>query len=200
MTALLLAIALDVVGLLIIVLKALAVDEVRGRVQRRIRQKLEATIESLPEEIQDEWADEWRAELAYLISMPIAAVAFVRGVRAAADQLVGEPVLAPSGTEPRGQIGIGATGPTASARQLVRRVAAAVARFAGWVEIRVTKAAPANLAGMARAVAAGTTVMAGMAAGDTLIAGIGWETVAQGVAAAATVVVVMALLLRLLRT
>jgi len=73
MTALLLAIALAVVGLLIIVLKALAVDEVRGRVQRRIRQKLEATIESLPEEIQDEWADEWRAELAYLISMPIAA-------------------------------------------------------------------------------------------------------------------------------
>jgi hypothetical protein len=83
-------------GLLLMILRALAVDQVRGQVQRRLTAKLEAIIASLPDELQAEWADEWRAELAAVISMPLTAARMVRGLRHSASALVGRPKLAPA--------------------------------------------------------------------------------------------------------
>jgi hypothetical protein len=100
MTGVTLEIGVFVLALLLIVLRALAVDEVRGRLRRRQTARLEATIESLPDEVKAEWADEWRAELASVIDMPLAAMMFVRGVRRSAYELVADPALVPSGAEP----------------------------------------------------------------------------------------------------
>ena len=69
----------SIVGLVAAVGRALALDEMRGRLQQRIRARVEATIASLPAELQAEWADEWRAERA-IISMPIAAMQFARNL------------------------------------------------------------------------------------------------------------------------
>ncbi|HTA12714.1 MAG TPA: hypothetical protein VK765_04765 [Solirubrobacteraceae bacterium] len=96
MIALVAVAAMAVVGLTLVVAKALAVDEARGRVQRRLSCHLENTIASLPEPLKDEWADEWRSELASIITMPLTAARFVRNVRRSAAQLVPEPALAPS--------------------------------------------------------------------------------------------------------
>ncbi len=74
----------------LVIVKALAVDEVRGRIQRRVAERLEATIATLPPELQREWADEWRAELRTVISMPIAAARLARGLRLSASELAGE--------------------------------------------------------------------------------------------------------------
>jgi hypothetical protein len=105
MTSVLLPLGGVCLALLLFVLRALAVDEVRGRIRRRLVARLETTIESLPDELQTEWADEWRAELAAVIEIPIAALMFVSGVRGAARELVGELALAPSGAEARTPIG-----------------------------------------------------------------------------------------------
>jgi len=43
------------VTLAVIVVKALAVDEVKGRLQRHLRARLEATIAAMPEELQAQW-------------------------------------------------------------------------------------------------------------------------------------------------
>jgi hypothetical protein len=64
--------------------RALAVDEIRGYIQRRITASVNATIESLPSDIQGEWADEWRAELSSIISSPVAAARFALGLRRSA--------------------------------------------------------------------------------------------------------------------
>lgn len=85
------------------ILRALAVDEIRGRVQRRIVASVEATIASLPEELRAEWADEWRSELASVISMPIEAIALARGLRKSASQLITDPIFAPAVAEIRPQ-------------------------------------------------------------------------------------------------
>jgi hypothetical protein len=77
--------ALGVVGA---VVRALLIDEARGRLQRRISADVERTIASLPQGLQAEWADEWRAELAATISMPLAASAFAWGLRKSATELV----------------------------------------------------------------------------------------------------------------
>ncbi len=76
--------------------KALALDEVRGRIQRRAEASVEATISSLPPELQEEWAEEWRGELAAMRSMPLSAVAFARGLRRTALQLAGAAELSPA--------------------------------------------------------------------------------------------------------
>ncbi len=86
--SILLAVSAAFLGLVVLVVKALIVDEARGRVQRRVAASLEATIASLPIEIQEEWAEEWRGELAAAISMPWTAFAYVRNVRESAEQLV----------------------------------------------------------------------------------------------------------------
>jgi hypothetical protein len=78
------------------ILKGLALDEVRGRIQRRISASVEATLASLPPELAAEWTDEWRAELAAVISMPVAAARLARGLRHSASQLIGEPPFAPA--------------------------------------------------------------------------------------------------------
>lgn len=92
-------IVLVIVGLVAVfaltILKALAVDEVRGRIQRHTSASLEATIVSLPPELAAEWADEWRAELAAVISMPVTAARLARGLRHSASQLIGELPFAP---------------------------------------------------------------------------------------------------------
>jgi hypothetical protein len=77
-------------GVVLLIVRAFAVDEVRGRVQRHIKATVEATIASLPQELQEEWADEWRAELAAVISMPLTAARYARGLRRAAAELAGE--------------------------------------------------------------------------------------------------------------
>ena len=75
----------------LVIVKALAVDEVRGRIQRRVAERLEATIATLPARTCSvEWADEWRAELRTVISMPIAAAPLARGLRLSASELAGE--------------------------------------------------------------------------------------------------------------
>lgn len=94
MTLLLAIVALGV-GFMVLLAKALAVDEAKGRIQRYLAARLNATIDSLPEDLQDEWADEWRAELAAVMSMPWTAYRFVSGVRAVAGELIGEPELVP---------------------------------------------------------------------------------------------------------
>lgn len=81
------------IAVLCAVTKDLAVNEVRVRLQRRIKSSLEATLDALPEHLQEEWAEEWRAELAAVIAAPIAGMSFVREVRRAASELVGEPIL-----------------------------------------------------------------------------------------------------------
>jgi len=80
----------------LLVVRSLAVDEIKGRLQRRITASVEATIDALPEELQAEWADEWRAELATVISMPLTATQFARGVRVSAHELVGARTPAPA--------------------------------------------------------------------------------------------------------
>jgi hypothetical protein len=85
-------------GLVLVILKALAVDQVRGQIQRRITASVEATIASLPDELQAEYAEDWRAELAAVKSMPITAARLARGLRQSATELIGEPTLAPAGT------------------------------------------------------------------------------------------------------
>jgi len=77
------------------VLRALLVDETRGRVQRRVEASVEATIASLPAHLQAEWADEWRAELAATNSMPFTAARFARGLRHTANQLIEQRACSP---------------------------------------------------------------------------------------------------------
>ncbi len=77
--------------ILLLVARALFVDEVRGRGRRRVARHLEMTIASLSEELQERWADEWRADLAEVIEMPLEAMKFVRNVRRSARQLADEP-------------------------------------------------------------------------------------------------------------
>jgi hypothetical protein len=88
------------IAFLLALLRALALDEVRGRIQRRVEASVEATISSLPSELQEEWADEWRAELAAMKSMPLSAVAFARGLRQTALQLPGASELSPARARP----------------------------------------------------------------------------------------------------
>jgi hypothetical protein len=75
------------VTLVAAIARALAVDEVRGYIQRRIAARVDAIIASLPTDLQREWGDEWRAELGGLIATPIRAVFFARGLRRSAFEL-----------------------------------------------------------------------------------------------------------------
>ncbi len=77
-------------GLSLAVLRGIAADEVRGRIERRITASVEATIASLPPELQDEWADEWRGEIAAAMSMPITATLLARGLRHSASQFIAD--------------------------------------------------------------------------------------------------------------
>jgi hypothetical protein len=81
-------------GLVVTLVRGMAADEARGRVQRRITASVEATIASLPPELQDEWADEWRGEIAAVISMPLTAALLARGLRDSARQFIAEAGLA----------------------------------------------------------------------------------------------------------
>jgi alpha-glucoside transport system substrate-binding protein len=78
------------------VVKALAIDQLRGHIQRRITASVEATIARLPAELQDEWADEWRAELAAVMSMPLTAALYAHGLRHSAIELVADLARAPT--------------------------------------------------------------------------------------------------------
>jgi hypothetical protein len=84
-------------ALTLAILKTLAADEIRGRIQRHITASVEATIASLPPELAAEWAEEWRAELAAVISMPVAAARLALGLRDSASQLCGQPAGVPAG-------------------------------------------------------------------------------------------------------
>jgi hypothetical protein len=94
-SAIVLTIALVIGSIGVLVLKALAVDEVKGRMQRRIRANVEATIATLPEELKAEYAEEWRAELDAIITMPLTASSFARGLRSSARELTATPALQP---------------------------------------------------------------------------------------------------------
>jgi DNA-binding NarL/FixJ family response regulator len=83
-------IALLILGVIAAIAKAFAVDEARGYFQNRVRADVEVIIASLSPELQEEWADEWRKELAAMISMPLTAIRFVRGLRQSAASLVGQ--------------------------------------------------------------------------------------------------------------
>lgn len=67
-----------VASFVLLVARALAIDEVRGRLQQRIAKGLEDTIESMPDALRAEWAEEWRAELAAVQAMPDAAARSAR--------------------------------------------------------------------------------------------------------------------------
>jgi hypothetical protein len=95
------------VALVAIIARTLAVDEVRGYIQRRITASVNAIIASLPPDLQQEWADEWRAELEDVISTPVTAALFARGLRRSAVELsrgrtVDEPQRPGELTESRG--------------------------------------------------------------------------------------------------
>lgn len=94
MTAIVVVIAAFIGALTLTVVKALAANEIKGRIERRITAHLDATIAMLPDEVQAQWAEEMRADLAACISMPITAMQFVRGVRLSAGQLIAQPVPA----------------------------------------------------------------------------------------------------------
>jgi hypothetical protein len=79
-----------VAALVVAIGRALALDEVRGRLQQRIRAHVESTIASLPSDLQAEWAEEWRAELEATISMPLAAIWFARNLSRGAVELSGD--------------------------------------------------------------------------------------------------------------
>ncbi|HTZ86151.1 MAG TPA: hypothetical protein VMB05_05735 [Solirubrobacteraceae bacterium] len=83
----------------ITVVRALAVDEVRGYIQRRITASVDATIESLPPDLQEEWGDEWRAELSSVISSPVTAIKFALGLRLSALELASSALVSGHSTE-----------------------------------------------------------------------------------------------------
>jgi hypothetical protein len=85
-----------VLALGLAVVRALLIDEIRGRIHRRASASVEATIGEMPDELQEEWGPEWRAELGALSSMPVSAIAFARGLRATAGELT-EAALVPAG-------------------------------------------------------------------------------------------------------
>jgi hypothetical protein len=85
-------------ALAILVFKALAVDQVRGQIERRIRASVDATIASLPSGLAAEWEEEWRADLAETISMPVTAARYAWGLRQSARQLRSDAALARAGT------------------------------------------------------------------------------------------------------
>jgi hypothetical protein len=80
-------------GAFVLVIRALLVDETRGRIRRRVAASVEATIASLPQALQDEWGEEWRADLDELLVMPLTALLYARNLRAAARELVGEALV-----------------------------------------------------------------------------------------------------------
>lgn len=82
-------------GIAVMVLKALAVGEAKGRIERCITRHLDATIAALPDDTRVEWAEEWRADLASIITMPLTATQFVREVRRSVAQLTREPLAEP---------------------------------------------------------------------------------------------------------
>jgi hypothetical protein len=84
----LLALAATTIALVGMIVRALLVDEARGRIKRRVIANVETTIASLPEDLQAQWAEEWRAELAATIDMPLAAALFAQGLRRSAAELV----------------------------------------------------------------------------------------------------------------
>jgi len=84
MTVLVLAGAVAGAGVLM-VLRVLAINEVRSYLRNRVLANVEATIASLPRDRQDEWGEEWRAEAATL--MPLTAALFARGLRRSAAEL-----------------------------------------------------------------------------------------------------------------
>jgi hypothetical protein len=83
-------------GAVAVVIRALLVDETRGRIRRRVTAGVEATIASLPQELQDEWGEELRADLEEVLPMPLTALLYARNLRLAAQELVDreEPALA----------------------------------------------------------------------------------------------------------
>jgi len=122
----LLAIVTFVGVLAVAVARALAVDEIKGRVQAAARSSVERTISALPAELQAEWADEWRAELAAVITMPLSAAQYARGLRRSAHEL-----LRGAGLQPDGAVADGASTPsTRTRRALVTPLATARARLA----------------------------------------------------------------------
>lgn len=76
--------------MVVIVVRWLAVDEIKARIQRRLVQQLEAIIASLPNELPAECADEWRADLATVITMPVTATLYIRALRRSSRELLGE--------------------------------------------------------------------------------------------------------------
>jgi hypothetical protein len=86
-------------GLVLLVVRSLAVDEVKGRLQHRVRVSVEATIDALPPDLQAEWGEEWRAELDAVITMPFAAAQFAHGLRRSARELVADPAYTPAAIE-----------------------------------------------------------------------------------------------------
>lgn len=81
------------------VIRGLALDEAKGRIQKWVSEDVEATIASLPPELQADWAEEWRAERDALTKMPVSAVIWARGLRHSARELIAESAVAPVSTD-----------------------------------------------------------------------------------------------------
>lgn len=102
-------------GLVGVVAKGLATDEVRGRVQRHARNIVEEALAAMPAEIAETWGDDMKSELESQISMPLSALRFAYGVRKTAGEFVAEPA-------PALAAGVGRDKAGASVRRASRRV------------------------------------------------------------------------------
>jgi len=91
-----LAIVGVVLALVLGLARALALDEIRARIQRRAEASVEVSIASLSPSLQEEWGAELRAELASMSSMPLTASAFARGLRRTVGQLEEAALPAPA--------------------------------------------------------------------------------------------------------
>jgi cell division protein FtsW len=80
-TAVIVLVAGIVGGLVVAVIRALFVDEVKWILEQRATRRLDATIGGLPAEMRDRWADGWRAQFSSLVSLPLTALRFELAVR-----------------------------------------------------------------------------------------------------------------------
>jgi hypothetical protein len=183
---------LSFIGLIaVLVARALAVDEIKGRIRLRTEASLEATITALPDQLQAEYAEEWRAELAVVITMPLTAAQFARGVRASARQLVADPALAPAGvdgqTSGRGRLQADAVGRAQrTLRDVRRRTTRVVASLQASSLTRLERAANSIFVPAANLLALVSAIVGVVAAVARAVTGTGTVVVvAAGLAAAA---------------
>lgn len=83
------------------IVRALLLDEIRGRIKQRAEMSVKETLASVGPELRAEYEEEWLGELDALTSMPFSAMAFARGVRQSASELMGAPAFASASASSR---------------------------------------------------------------------------------------------------